>query len=172
MIRRLAECTASYFVRNGIVDSSEEDVYRYGIEVMLCDVVDYMIVLLSGIIFGRLIEAIWFYSNFLIIRSVTEGYHARTFISCKCMMAAMMLLVLTSYTLLPARAWYIWIGVAALIITDYKLETIYKRILFISVYFTAECLMMRYYSNLAVLMVFACIIVCVASNIKRKEKTV
>ena len=67
MIRRLAECTASYFVRNGIVDSSEEDVYRYGIEVMLCDVVDYMIVLLSGIIFGRLIEAIWFYSNFLII---------------------------------------------------------------------------------------------------------
>ena len=76
MIRRLAECTASYFVRNGIVDSSEEDVYRYGLEGMLCDGVYYLIVLLSGIIFGRLIDAIWFFSNFLIIRSVTEGYHA------------------------------------------------------------------------------------------------
>lgn len=172
MIRRLAECTASYFVRNGIVDSSDEDVYRYGIEVMLCDVVDYMIVLLSGIIFGRLPEAIWFYVNFLIIRSVTEGYHAKTFKACKCMMAAMMLFVLSMYYILPVRKWYIWIGLAALIFTDYSLDTFLKKILFISAYFIAGYLMMIYFSNLAVLMMLACIIVCVASNIKRKEKTV
>lgn len=43
MIRKLSENIAFYFVKNKVVDIDEQDLCRYGVEVLLCDIVDVII---------------------------------------------------------------------------------------------------------------------------------
>ena len=67
MIRKLSENIAFYFVKNKVVDIDEQDLCRYGVEVVFCDIVDVIIVITIAFVFGQIFQALWYYVNFLIL---------------------------------------------------------------------------------------------------------
>lgn len=169
MIRKLSENIAFYFVKNGVADEEEQDIYRYGVEVILCDVVDVIIVITIGFIFRQIFEALWYYVNFIVLRSVTDGYHAKTFKSCKTIMAVMMIIVLLIASAVTIRLWYIAASAFVLIGLGWNIKFRWNKAAFILGYIIVEYIFMRYQSNLAILTMEASTIVFIASNI-RKEK--
>lgn len=168
MIRKLSENIAYIFVKNGIAGEDEHDIYRYGVEVILCDIVDVIVVLISGIIFRKMTEALWYYVNFLVLRSATDGYHAKTFLACKLCMAIMMIAVLFIESLSVMTWCYVVISVVFIIVLESNISFKWNKAVFTTGYMVVECILMKLNSNLAMLTMEANIIVLIASNIKRK----
>lgn len=94
MIYNLSKKIAFYFVKRGIVPQEDVDVYRFGIETIICALVDIVIAVVVGVICRKLFYALWFFVIFAILRQMAEGYHARTFIGCKIMMFVMMFVII------------------------------------------------------------------------------
>lgn len=168
MIRKLSENIAFYFVKNKVVDIDEQDLCRYGVEVLLCDIVDVIIVITIAFVFGKIFQALWYYVNFLILRSVTDGYHAKTFISCKVIMAVMMIMVLLFASMVTMKFLYIIVSAFVMIVLGGNIKFKWNKVIFILGYIIMECILMWYQGKLAVLTMEACIIVFIASNIREE----
>ena len=155
-------------MKTGIAGEEECNIYRYGVEVILCDIVDVIVVLISGIIFGKMTEALWYYVNFLVLRSATDGYHAKTLLACKLCMAIMMIAVLFIESLSVMTWCYVVISVVFIIVLESNISFKWNKAVFTTGYMVVECILMKLNSNLAMLTMEANIIVLIASNIKRK----
>ncbi|MCM1467145.1 MAG: accessory gene regulator B family protein [Alistipes sp.] len=167
MIYRLSEKIALYFVKEGIIEKAEKDIYRFGIETILSEFFDMGIVLLTGMLFRRVFGSIWYYIVFCILRHLAEGYHAKTFAMCKMMMFGMMCLVLgLSRMDFDINGIPIMISTVFLIGMIWKIPTRCKKRNIIYAYFLLEVCFMLYERQLAILTMTAFFIVMIASNIQ------
>lgn len=85
-------------------DMPEElrSVYAYGFKLMLSDVTNAAVVLLLGLIFGRLAESLIFVSVLCGVRIYSGGFHAKTFHICRCSM------ILTYFITLAVSQLLVW----------------------------------------------------------------
>lgn len=66
------------------VSEADKKVAAYGIEGVISSTIGYSLVLLVGIVFGCFSEAVIFSLVFSTLRKYVGGYHAKTFLACKC----------------------------------------------------------------------------------------
>ncbi len=83
MIAKLAEIVTVFYLKNFVIDPDEADMYQYGNEIMISSLLDLLIVIGVGLVFGKLINSVLFFLFFLLLRSFTGGYHADTYFKCK-----------------------------------------------------------------------------------------
>lgn len=81
-------------VENGVIEKENEDIYAYGLEVMLSTVFDVLLTLAIGLIFNKLSEVAIYFVTLVCIRKFTGGYHAKTYLGCKTVFAATIFVVL------------------------------------------------------------------------------
>lgn len=125
MINKLSSLISSKFVEHNIISKSVKDVYRYGIEITISSIIGFVITCLIGLLFRMLMQTMLFYVIFILLRSMTGGYHAKTYLKCNFMFSIITLFIVTfskaayemqisfgilTLLFLPSIAIFIWIA--------------------------------------------------------------
>lgn len=79
--------------RNGFFDSKNIEVYTYGVEIIISSLIGVSIIILIGICFFSLLDAVLFLAPFIVIRSFCGGYHASTYLKCEICSSAVFVFV-------------------------------------------------------------------------------
>lgn len=98
MISFLSNFIALFLYKNKIIDEERLPVCAYGFEIIVSTIIGFLLVIISGIILGKFIEAVLFYCLFVGVRLFTGGYHADTHFKCK-----MTLLLCCSFVLIASK---------------------------------------------------------------------
>ena len=90
----LANNITDFFVEKKIIDNDMRDVYKYGFELLLADIVNFSLILIISILFRSLVSGLIFLLCFTTLRSFCGGYHAKTHNVCRLVMMCVFLSVL------------------------------------------------------------------------------
>ncbi len=90
MIAQLSKRLASFFVCQKIINEEDEEVYEYGLQLLLSTVANGLIALLIAIITGTLLQCFLYITAFIIMRKTAGGYHAKTHLGCCCILAVVL----------------------------------------------------------------------------------
>lgn len=125
MINKLSSLISSKFVEHNIISKSVKDVYMYGIEITISSIIGFVITCLIGLLFRMLMQTMLFYVIFILLRSMTGGYHAKTYLKCNFIYSIITLFIVTfskaayemqisfgilTLLFLPSIAIFIWIA--------------------------------------------------------------
>ena len=91
MISKLAKNIAHFFVLQNITEESKEAIYAYGMELLISDVLNTLIVLLISLISHTLPATVIFIAVFMGLRRFVGGYHANSHLSCMFTLVVVML---------------------------------------------------------------------------------
>lgn len=82
-MERISQSIVDFISRNMIVDDEEMlDVYKYGIEITLSSVLNFVLIIISSLILRDITAGAVFMVLFIFLRSYTGGYHAETCLRC------------------------------------------------------------------------------------------
>ena len=95
MISKLAKNVAHFFVVQNITEESKEVIYAYGMELLISDVLNTIIVLLIALISHTLPAVVVFIAVFMGLRQFVGGYHANSHLSC--MFTLVLVMMVFSY---------------------------------------------------------------------------
>lgn len=96
MISKLSQKLLNYLLKQEVIDESNAEYYRYGLEITISSSLNILLVLLIVIIFGLLFEAVVFLAAFVSVRIFTGGYHADTYFKCNlyfCILFSILLII-------------------------------------------------------------------------------
>lgn len=97
MIDLLTKNSVEILIRNGIIEESEKEVYRFGISGLYRFLMNIITSIIIGALFGMLWQTILFSAAYIPLRRFAGGYHAKTpgrcyFLSCLLVVGVLMLL--------------------------------------------------------------------------------
>ncbi len=96
MISKLSQKLLNYLLKQEVIDESNAEYYRYGLEITISSLLNILLVLSIGIMFGMLFEAVVFLASFVSVRLFTGGYHADTYFKCNlyfCILFSILLII-------------------------------------------------------------------------------
>ncbi len=76
MIARLSK-KDGFFARNNVIKSEDEEVYEYGLQLLLSTVFNGIIALILAIISGTVLQCICYLAAFVLLRKSAGGFHAK-----------------------------------------------------------------------------------------------
>lgn len=82
MFTRIIQKTVSYWVSEKLISDYDRDIYEYGFELILSSFINIVVILISGILVGRLPESIVLLVVVIPLQSCGGGYHAKTHLRC------------------------------------------------------------------------------------------
>lgn len=99
MISRISESILQYLLKNKVINDSEDEkeYYLYGIEITVSSLLNVILIICIGVIFGSVTESIVFLMFFILIRQFTGGFHADTYFKCNCSFCVSFISVLIMY---------------------------------------------------------------------------
>lgn len=169
MTYNLSKKIAFYFVKKGIVSHGEVDVYRFGIETIICALADIAIAVLVGVICRKFMYSMWFFAIFAFLRQLTEGYHAKTFIGCKIMMFVMMFTIINIEPYIQSIYTIFVCGLIVLLLIKVNYIKCNK-ILLTVVFLSGEILFYCWKREMALLMLMAFLVVMLAAFINKMKE--
>lgn len=101
MLERLAKSAARFFVVQEVVKSEHEEIYAYGMEILLSTVINGIMVLIIAVVTSTLMPSLIFFTSFIIMRRTAGGYHANTHGGCMAILAAVHLLFILLIHICP-----------------------------------------------------------------------
>ncbi|MCM1227607.1 MAG: accessory gene regulator B family protein [Clostridium sp.] len=116
MIVRLSKRMASFFVRQKIIEKNDEEVYEYGLQLLLSTVLNAVIALLLAISSGTVIPCLFYLSVFVVMRKSAGGFHAKTHFGCCCILIAVLCCFIAFIRLAPTEI-YVIVSELSLIIS-------------------------------------------------------
>lgn len=132
MLSFLSGRMAALLVDKQIINEDEKAIYEYGIDLLISAIVSFVIMIIIGLITGQLIESIIFYVCFVLLRTYTGGYHAKTRLKCKIFFAsAQIIALLMAEILARVSVLYSMISVAICVILIFQyapVENVNKKI--------------------------------------------
>lgn len=85
MINNFAKYLSGKLLSSGKITEDDQELYIYGLFVLLSRLMYLILTCVAGIIFGCFLESIVFYISFQFIRQYAGGYHASTEARCEIM---------------------------------------------------------------------------------------
>ena len=115
MLNRVAANISKRLLSNGAIPEEMFDVYVYGFELLISSLFTTTVLLLMGIFSRQVLQTIAFLITFILLRSFTGGYHAKTYLTCSMVTFSLfvIVLVLSSFLFVPVHA-YIVLAVVGL----------------------------------------------------------
>ena len=83
MINKLSKYLTEKLLSNGDIEKDEQDLYVYGLFMLISQLMLFVLSCIFSLIFGCLFEGIIFYIAFQLIRKYAGGYHASTESACE-----------------------------------------------------------------------------------------
>lgn len=112
MISRLSARLAGALESGGAIRNEDRDIYEYGLEILISSAANALIVLIAGLLLGKLPETILFMLFFAVLRGAAGGYHADTHAACILIMAAAYGAAMAALMFLPASV-LPWVALCA-----------------------------------------------------------
>lgn len=103
MIAQMSKQIANLFVARKVVPADEVEIYAYGAELILSDVVNFCMILTLGAIFQRFTAGVIFLVCFVPTRRFCGGYHASTHGRCRGAMIFTFIILLVVTALFPPQ---------------------------------------------------------------------
>jgi accessory gene regulator B len=82
MIHRIADRLTALFYAQNIINSDQQDVYAYGMELILSGGIGIFNIILISIFFGGILHGLMFLAVLIPVRLYAGGYHANTHLGC------------------------------------------------------------------------------------------
>ena len=82
MIHKLSTMISSQLVKHKIISEELEEIYIYGVEITISSIIGFIISAVIGLLFNAFIQTMIYYAVFVILRSMTGGYHASSYFKC------------------------------------------------------------------------------------------
>lgn len=120
MIARLSKRMASFFVRNEVIKSEDEEVYEYGLQLLLSTIINGMIALILAIFTGTIFQCICYLAVFVLLRKSAGGFHAKTHFGCCCILVVVLSLFIMFIKIVPNEAY----GIVAAITVSFSVVII------------------------------------------------
>ena len=118
MITSLAQIITGCLVRNKIIDNTKLDIYIYGFEIMISNIICFGIGLLIGAVFSEFLECVVFLAVFVLLRRYCGGYHAETYLVCDTIFTINILLVMTILKVMSVYPIYVHFIIASISIVS------------------------------------------------------
>lgn len=114
----LLEALVTTLIRNGIIESSEEELYRFGIKQLFLSIVNVATSLVIGAICGTLWQSVLFSLAYIPLRRYAGGYHAKTPVRCYILSVSLIItvLMLLKYVTFSKLAMVAILALSALVI--------------------------------------------------------
>lgn len=93
MIKKVAERITKFICKGSNISSDMQEVYQYGIELTISTLLNILLIVLVSVALCDIFSGLIFLAVFIIIRSFTGGYHARTYFRCNIVFILTFLLV-------------------------------------------------------------------------------
>lgn len=193
MINKLSDRISSEFVKHKIISEDAKEVYKYGVEITLSSIIGFLITVIIGMLFNSLIHTMIFYVIFISLRSMTGGYHAKTYLKCNFIFTTITLFVivfskaaseinmsinLLTFLFLPSETIIIWLAPVDNINKPIeKKKRVYWKITAVITSILLYVLSLLLYTNqhtieatVIVITVFAVSVLCMIAVIQKGEK--
>lgn len=82
MLNKIATILTKKLILNKTINEEMFDIYVYGFELLISFLFSTTLVMICGVILNRLLQTIAFLCVFILLRSFTGGYHAKTYFFC------------------------------------------------------------------------------------------
>lgn len=82
MLNRISDKLTESWCQKNIIPSEMKEIYRYGLEVLISNVISSLAILALGILFFDIFSTVVFLLIFILLRSYCGGYHADTYLKC------------------------------------------------------------------------------------------
>lgn len=129
MENKVATKICRNFAKQGIIPKEYEEVYVYGLELILSFIFSTLAILFIGILLNALDIAIIFLTIFIALRRFTGGYHAPTYLRCKLTTIGIYITVtiLCTYLTIPLLAYIPLLILGLYVILRFgPIESVYK----------------------------------------------
>lgn len=83
MEHKVAVKLCRHLIDNQTIEKEYEDVYTYGLELLISFIISTSIILVIGLAINRIAETLIYFLVFISLRQFSGGYHADTHIRCK-----------------------------------------------------------------------------------------
>lgn len=107
-------------MRQKIIEKIDEEVYEYGLQLLLSTVLNAVIALLFAIISGTVIPCLFYLSAFVVMRKSAGGFHAKTHFGCCCILIAVLCCFIAFIKLVPTEI-YAAVSIISLIISAFTI---------------------------------------------------
>ena len=67
---------------SGIIEKADEDIYEYGLDLLIYTILNIAVILVSAIVIGKLMDSLALLAIILPLQSFGGGYHAKTHLRC------------------------------------------------------------------------------------------
>lgn len=94
-MNRLASAITNYYCKKNIIAEDKKEIYCYGFQLIMADIINYTIIIALGIILNRIIDSMVFLIILCGIRQFSGGFHAKTFAVCRLSFIATYICVLS-----------------------------------------------------------------------------
>lgn len=105
MYKELANSITSKFIKSGIIDEEQQDIYAYGFEVLISSTMYFLILFLVSVVFKCVFSSLVYLLGLILIRKICGGHHANHYSSCQLLFEANHLAFVALYHLVDIR-WY------------------------------------------------------------------
>lgn len=96
MITVISKHISSFILKNSDNGSQElNDIYNYGIEILISSLLNIMLILLIGFFTGTFLQSLVFLLCFIPLRQFTGGWHANTYFKCNLVFCISYILVIS-----------------------------------------------------------------------------
>lgn len=116
MIARLSKRMASFFVCRKIIEKDDEEVYEYGLQLLLSTVLNAVIALFLAFVSETVIPCLFYLSVFVVMRKSAGGFHAKTHLGCCCILIVVLSCFIGFVKFVPTEI-YITVSGCSLIIS-------------------------------------------------------
>lgn len=82
-MEKISNAITDFYIRKNYVPQDKREIYSYGFQLILADIVNFSIVILLGMLLNRIIDSILFLITLCSVRQFSGGFHAKTFWLCR-----------------------------------------------------------------------------------------
>lgn len=101
MLEKISGRIIGRLIEKGEIKEEEKEIYQYGLEQLLVTVLDFVSIVLVGIIYGKFLLCMMFIVAFCSLRVYAGGYHASTRIGCYALTMSVVVMALTIIKYIP-----------------------------------------------------------------------
>lgn len=94
MIQKIAIKVTEVLLRHRIIEEEDREIYSYGLELILSNIINLLTLLILTIVLGTYIESIVFLVFLIPIRLYAGGYHAKTYLRCNLVFIIIYLMII------------------------------------------------------------------------------
>jgi accessory gene regulator B len=108
MLQVICERITDFIVKNNEKEQVDSEILRYGIELFMSDLLNFLVVFVISALFGHIVFGMFFFLTFAIMRKRTGGYHANTHLGCNIVLGTNTMIVMLVITLLGHNSNIMW----------------------------------------------------------------